>query len=218
MKEKIVQIILQNKENMNDVLKIRLVETEYIKINLSRILKSLVTQDYKVKNIRIRNGRVVEVIKMKKLNRKVVQFVTKDQIFQVDLRKSKNKLLEDILKIFTIKDNRLILKPKIKNMKEGLIGVVINSELFLQGDNNVQNLGMAIIVWKGLRQRISIQGIAIKDSSNNINFELVSKLEVKSKDNSEYLNFSDRSPKREFILENNNEFSKSLAFIWKYIK
>lgn len=218
MKEKILQIVLQNKENMNDVLKIRLVETEYIKINLSRILKSLVTQDYKVKNIRIRNGRVVEVIKMKKLNRKVVQFVTKDQIFQVDLRKSKNKLLEDILKIFTIKDNRLILKPKIKNMKEGLIGVVINSELFLQGDNNVQNLGMAIIVWKGLRQRISIQGIAIKDSSNNINFELVSKLEVKSKDNSEYLNFSDRSPKREFILENNNEFSKSLSFIWTYIK
>ncbi len=218
MKEKIVQIILQNKENMNDVLKIRLVETEYIKINLSRILKSLVTQDYKVKNIRIRNGRVVEVIKMKKLNRKVVQFVTKDEIFQVDLRKSKNKLLEDIFKIFTIKDNRLILKPKIKNMKEGLIGVVINSELFLQGDNNVQNLGMAIIVWKGLRQRISIQGIAIKDSFNNINFELVSKLEVKSKDKSEYLNFSDRSPKKEFILENNNKFSKSLAFIWTYIK
>lgn len=213
MKEQILQIVLQNLENKEDIVKIRLVEN--LKSNLARILKKIGDKTYQVKNIRLRDKRIVEVIKVKKLNRKVVQFVTKNEIFQVDLRKSKNKLLEDILRIFTIKNNRLILKPKIKNIK-GLIGVVINSELFIQGDN-VQDLVMAIIVWKGLRQGIFIQGIAIKDSFNNTNFELVSKLEIKYKDNSEYLNFSDRSQKWEVNAENNDKLCKSLAFIWKYI-
>ena len=215
MKEKIVQIILENTEKMDDVLKIRLVETQYIKINLARILNKMIKQSYKMKNIRIKNGRVLEIIKVKKLNRKLVQFVTNDKIFQVDLRKSKNKLLEDILRIFTIKNNRLILKPKIKNIK-GLIGVVINSELFIQGDN-VQDLVMAIIVWKGLRQGIFIQGIAIKDSFNNTNFELVSGLGVKVKDNKEHLIFSYGKKIFEYPVSNTDQLTKSLSFIWTYI-
>lgn len=217
MKEKIVQIILENTEKMGEILKIRLLESQYSKSNLARILNKMIKQSYKLKNIRLKDGRILEVLKVKKLNRKLVQFVTNDKIFQVDLRKSKNKLLEDILRIFTIKNNRLILKPKIKNIKEGgLIGVVINSELFIQGDN-VQDLGMAIIVWKGLRQGIFIQGIAIKDSFNNTNFELVSGLGVKVKDNKEHLIFSYGKKIFEYPVSNTDQLTKSLSFIWTYI-
>lgn len=213
MKEKILQIVLQNKESTEDIVKIRLVENS--KANVAKILKKIGTQtSYQVKKIRLRDKRIVEVIKVKKLNRKVVQFVTKDEIFQVDLKKSKNQIFEYILKVFSIKNNCFVLKTKVKNLKKGLIGVVINSELFIQGDKKVEDIIMNLIACKGRRENINIKGILIK-CHENISFEIVSKLEVKFKENSEYLNFADKSQKWEFIVE--NKLSKNLSYIWAYL-
>ncbi len=212
MKEQILQMVLQNTKN-EDTLKIRLVATEDFKSNVAGILDKMTKQSYTVKNIRLRDKRILEVLRIKKLNRKVLQCVTPEGNFELDLRKTKNQLLEKILKAFTIRNNLFILRTKVKNMK-GLIGVVINSELFIQGDQKVDDIIMNLIACKGRRESINIKGILIK-CHENISFELISKLEVKSKNNSEYLNFADKSQKWEFIVE--NKLSKNLSYIWAYL-
>lgn len=214
MKEQILQMVLQNTKN-EDTLKIRLVATEDFKSNVAGILDKMTKQSYTVKNIRLRDKRILEVLRIKKLNRKVLQCVTPEGNFELDLRKTKNQLLEKILKAFTIRNNLFILRTKVKNMK-GLIGVVINSELFIQGDKKVEDIIMNLIACKGRRESINIKGILIK-CHENISFELVSKLGVRAKDNTKYLVFSNRYKKWEFIVDNKDNLSKNLCYIWSYL-
>ena len=120
------------------------------------------------------------------------------------------------MKVFTIKNECFLLKEKVKNFKEGLIGVVINSELFIKEDPKIDNLYMNLIVWKGLRRSINIQGILIKDH-DNIKVELISELGVKVKDNTKYLVFSNRYNKFPFFVDNKDQLTKTLSFSWEYI-
>ena len=214
MKEQILQIVLKNKENKEDIVKIRLVENS--KANVAKILKKIGTQTYQIKKIRIKDHRVIDVLRVQKLNRKVLRFITDEEAFELDLRKSKNQLLERIMKVFTIKNECFLLKEKVKNFKEGLIGVVINSELFIKEDPKIDNLYMNLIVWKGLRRSINIQGILIKDH-DNIKVELISELGVKVKDNTKYLVFSNRYNKFPFSVDNKDQLTKTLSFSWEYI-
>ena len=214
MKEQILQIVLKNKENKEDIVKIRLVENS--KANVAKILKKIGTQTYQIKKIRIKDHRVIDVLRVQKLNRKVLRFITDEEAFELDLRKSKNQLLERIMKVFTIKNECFLLKEKVKNFKEGLIGVVIHSELFIQEDPKIDNLYMNLIVWKGLRRSINIQGILIKDH-DNIKVELISELGVKVKDNTKYLVFSNRYNKFPFFVDNKDQLTKTLSFSWEYI-
>ena len=214
MKEQILQIVLKNKENKEDIVKIRLVENS--KANVAKILKKIGTQTYQIKKIRIKDHRVIDVLRVQKLNRKVLRFITDEDAFELDLRKSKNQLLERIMKVFTIKNECFLLKEKVKNFKEGLIGVVINSELFIKEDPKIDNLYMNLIVWKGLRRSINIQGILIKDH-DNIKVELISELGVKVKDNTKYLVFSNRYNKFPFFVDNKDQLTKTLSFSWEYI-
>lgn len=214
MKEQILQIVLKNKENKEDIVKIRLVENS--KANVAKILKKIGTQTYQIKKIRIKDHRVIDVLRVQKLNRKVLRFITDEEAFELDLRKSKNQLLERIMKVFTIKNECFLLKEKVKNFKEGLIGVVINSELFIKEDPKIDNLYMNLIVWKGLRRSINIQGILIKDH-DNIKVELISELGVKVKDNTKYLVFSNRYNKFPFFVDNKDQLTKTLSFSWEYI-
>lgn len=212
MKEQILQIVLQNLENKEDIVKIRLVENS--KANVAKILKKIGNQTYQVKKIRIKDRRVLDVIGVKKLNRKVFSFLTPEGNFELDLRKSKNQLLSRIMKVFTIKNESFLLKEKVKNFK-GLIGVVINSELFIKEDPKIDNLYMNVIVWKGLKQRISIQGILIKDHYNNINVELISGLGVRLEPNRKYLVFNNKLSKFEFLV--NDKLTKNLSLTWEYL-
>lgn len=214
MKEQILQIVLKNKENKEDIVKIRLVENS--KANVAKILKKIGTQTYQIKKIRIKDHRVIDVLRVQKLNRKVLRFITDEEAFELDLRKSKNQLLERIMKVFTIKNECFLLKEKVKNFKEGLIGVVINSELFIKEDPKIDNLYMNLIVWKGLRRSINIQGILIKDH-DNIKVELISEIGVKVKDNTKYLVFSNRYNKFPFFVDNKDQLTKTLSFSWEYI-
>ena len=214
MKEQILQIVLKNKENKEDIVKIRLVENS--KANVAKILKKIGTQTYQIKKIRIKDHRVIDVLRVQKLNQKVLRFITDEEAFELDLRKSKNQLLERIMKVFTIKNECFLLKEKVKNFKEGLIGVVINSELFIKEDPKIDNLYMNLIVWKGLRRSINIQGILIKDH-DNIKVELISELGVKVKDNTKYLVFSNRYNKFPFFVDNKDQLTKTLSFSWEYI-
>ncbi len=213
MKEQILQIVLKNKENKEDIVKIRLVENS--KANVAKILKKIGTQTYQIKKIRIKDHRVIDVLRVQKLNQKVLRFITDEEAFELDLRKSKNQLLERIMKVFTIKNECFLLKEKVKNFKEGLIGVVINSELFIREDKEIDNLYMNVIVWKGLKQRISIQGILIKDHYNNINVELISGLGVRLEPNRKYLVFHNKSSKFEFLV--NDKLTKNLSLTWEYL-
>ena len=214
MKEQILQMVLQNMKN-EDTLKIRLVATEDFKSNVAGILDKMTKQSYTVKNIRLRDKRILEVLRIKKLNRKVLQCVTPEGNFELDLRKTKNQLLEKILKTFTIRNNLFILRTKVKKMK-GLIGVVINSELFIRGDQKVDDIIMNLIACKGRRESINIKGILIK-CHENISFELISGLGVKVKDNKEHLIFSYGKKIFEYPVSNTDQLTKSLSFIWTYI-
>ena len=75
---------------------------------------------------------------------------------------------------------------------------------------------MNLIVWKGLRRSINIQGILIKDH-DNIKVELISELGVKVKDNTKYLVFSNRYNKFPFFVDNKDQLTKTLSFSWEYI-
>ena len=61
MKEQILQIVLKNKENKEDIVKIRLVENS--KANVAKILKKIGTQTYQIKKIRIKDHRVIDVLR-----------------------------------------------------------------------------------------------------------------------------------------------------------
>lgn len=100
-------------------------------------------------------------------------------------------------------------------MKPGLIGVVINSELIIRGSNKIDNLYMNLIVLKGLRQKISVKGIVIKDLDSDIKVELVSRLDIKIESNIKYLVFYNKLSKFEFRV--NDKLTKNLRVAWSYI-
>lgn len=66
MKEQTLQIVLRNKKDFDDIIKIRLVEPEYVKMNISKIIKKMTTNIYELKKIRLRNHNVVDILRVKK--------------------------------------------------------------------------------------------------------------------------------------------------------
>ena len=214
MKEQTLQIVLRNKKDFDDIIKIRLVEPEYVKMNISKIIKKMTTNIYELKKIRLRNHNVVDILRVKKRKEKII-FVTKQGTFQVNLEKSKNYVLNNILQLFNIRNNCLYLKKEIETMKSGLIGVVINSELTIQKSDKVDNLYMNLIVLKGLRQKISLQGILFKESYNNIKVEFVSSLGVIVESDRKHLVFSNKSSKWKFLV--NDKLTKNLSLIWVHL-
>ena len=100
-------------------------------------------------------------------------------------------------------------------MKPGLIGVVINSELIIRGSNKIDNLYMNLIALRGLRQKISLQGILFKESYNNIKVEFVSSLGVIVESDRKHLVFSNKSSKWKFLV--NDKLTKNLSLIWVHL-
>lgn len=214
MKEKTVQLILQNMEDVDDILKIRLVEWEYPKTNLAKILKKLIEKKYQIKKIRLRDFRILDVLKVKTINQKLIMFETNEGKFRVNLEKSKNYVLNNIFQIFDISNNCLYLNKEIRAMKHRLIGVIINSELIIQNSDKVNDIRMNLIALRGLRQKISIQGILIKDH-DNIKVELVSGIGVRLEPNRKYLVFHNKSSKFKFLV--NDKLTKNLSLTWEYL-